>query len=165
MSAQSHADHDEHAGHDDEHADEHVDELDSDEPRTPGWLSLLGCALFLAAGIYVIATDEGPKNLVKPEAAVAEAPAAEAPQAATAQVAQPSAPPNPGQQVDPQQARAAAQKLIDQLRLRGAPGGPGAPGGAAVPGSGQGRGRGDGSGRGTGRGPAAGHGPGDGHGH
>ncbi|MGE0320867.1 MAG: hypothetical protein AB7K71_35615 [Polyangiaceae bacterium] len=160
MSAESHADHDghEHADHDDAHADE----LDQDEPRTPGWLSLLGCALFLGAGIYVIATDDGPKNLVKPDTAVARAD--DAPPPATAQVAQPPVPPNPGanpgQQVDPQQARAAAQKLIDQLRLRGAPGGPpGAPGGAPVPGSGQGRGRGDGSGRGMG------HGPGDGHGH
>src|SRR5690606_12989422 len=113
MSAESHADHDEHAGHDEEHDQ---DELDSDEPRTPGWLTLLGVALFLVAGIFVIANEEGPKNLVSPEPA-SQAPA-EAAAAATAQVAAPPAPPPQPGQVDPQQARGAAQRLIDQLKLR-----------------------------------------------
>ncbi len=156
MSAESHADQDEQS-HDDEHDE---DALDSDEPRTPGWVSLLGCALFLLAGIYVIATDDGPQNLVKPEQpaqAQAEVEPAEPPPA-TAQVAHPTPPAAPGQ-VDPQQARAAAQRLIDQLKLRGAPGGPGGPKPGGGRGDGSGRGRGDGSGRGQG------HGPGDGHGH
>ncbi|MCA9631895.1 MAG: hypothetical protein KC766_29785 [Myxococcales bacterium] len=143
--------HDEHASHE-EHDD---DELDSDEPRTPGWLTLLGCALFLLAGIFAIAADDGPGNLVKPELSPATTPDTAATEAAA--VAQP-APPTPGN-VDPQQARAAAQKLIDQLKLRGA--GAGRPGG----GRGDGSGRGQGRGQGLGQGQGMGHGAGDGHGH
>lgn len=50
---------------------EHVDQLDPDEPNTPGWLTLLGLALFLGCGILflVLGGDEEPPA---PAAAAAE---------------------------------------------------------------------------------------------
>ncbi len=112
-----------HNTHDAEHETDALDEdrLDPDEPHTPGWLTLLGCALFLAVGILLVATDEpADASLSTTTSAVTEV--AEPP-------AQPvAAPPQPtGAAVakDQEATRAAAQKLIEQLKRRQAPGGAG----------------------------------------
>jgi len=49
------AHHDIATSHDDEHVEE-TDELAPDEPRTPGWLTALGGALFLAAIVWLVAS-------------------------------------------------------------------------------------------------------------
>jgi hypothetical protein len=66
---------------------EHVEAegLDPDEPSTPLWLTLLGGALFVAAGLWVLLTGGESEN--QPPA---EAPAADVAEAAPA--ARPSAP-------------------------------------------------------------------------
>lgn len=52
------------SGHHDEaegvvvsHPTEEVEELGADEPRTPGWMPLLGGVLFLCAAIFFVATQ------------------------------------------------------------------------------------------------------------
>lgn len=111
-----HAEHEPDA-HDDDAAE---DELDPNEPHTPGWLTLLGCGLFLFVGIVVLATDDPAEEEASSTAPVAAEVAAPAPTAPT----QPAPAQTADALKDPQAARAAAQKLIEQLKLR-QPGGAG----------------------------------------
>jgi hypothetical protein len=55
---------DPHAGHDDHHDETTSDDFPADEPRSPGWLPLLGGGLFLAAiGAFVLlGTDDNPSE-------------------------------------------------------------------------------------------------------
>jgi len=81
------------------HHEEEPEELAADEPRTPGWMPLLGGVLFLSAGILFVATQppaktaeelqraaqaaaEEAKAKAAPPPAPAPAPAAAAPGAA-----------------------------------------------------------------------------------
>jgi hypothetical protein len=59
--AAGHAGHAGHVGHDD-HAftGEPVQVLPPDEPRTPGWLTLLGGALFTVLAVFILVTHGGP---------------------------------------------------------------------------------------------------------
>ncbi|MEI9941314.1 MAG: hypothetical protein WDO69_29190 [Pseudomonadota bacterium] len=80
MSGHGHhdADADPHAGHDDHH-ETTSDDFPADEPRSPGWLPLLGGGLFLAAifAFVVLGADdkasEPGKEGAAPAAAVAPA--------------------------------------------------------------------------------------------
>ncbi len=86
-----------------------VDELDSDEPRTPTWMPLLGGALFLVGALTLMATRPAGKTTEELRTAAATAAQdAEAARAAELAAQQPAAP-------DPQAAAAAAAP---------APGGP-----------------------------------------
>jgi len=82
MSGHGHhdADADSHAGHDDHHDETTSDDFPADEPRSPGWLPLLGGGLFLAAilAFVLIGSDDKPSEPGKE----AVAPAAVAPPAA-----------------------------------------------------------------------------------
>jgi len=51
---------DPHAGHDDHHHETTSDDFPADEPRSPGWLPLLGGGLFLAAifAFVVLGSDD-----------------------------------------------------------------------------------------------------------
>jgi hypothetical protein len=85
------------AGHDDEH-ETSSDDFPADEPRSPGWLPLLGGALFLA-GIFafVVLNADGGKSaedLAKDAAAANPSASAAAP--AQAQPAPRPAVANPG---------------------------------------------------------------------
>ena len=72
-----------------EHADhEESDELAPDEPHTPGWLPLLGAALFLAAILLYVVT----RPAVDPNAAPSDDTTTAEPAAAAAE---PAAVPNP----------------------------------------------------------------------
>jgi hypothetical protein len=44
------------------HPTEEPDELGSDEPRTPGWMPLLGGVLFLGAAIFFVGTQPPGKS-------------------------------------------------------------------------------------------------------
>ena len=44
------------------HPTEEPDELAADEPRTPGWMPLLGGGLFLSAAIFFVATQPPGKS-------------------------------------------------------------------------------------------------------
>jgi hypothetical protein len=84
-----------HAGHDDEH-ETSSDDFPADEPRSPGWLPLLGGALFLA-GIFtfvVLNADGGKSAEDLAKDAAAANPSASA--AAPTQPAQRPAVANPG---------------------------------------------------------------------
>jgi hypothetical protein len=71
--------HDTHAAADHDHAfdGEPTDELPADEPRTPGWLPVLGAALFAAAAVaFLITRDTPPKPAAPaPEPVAVAAPA------------------------------------------------------------------------------------------
>jgi len=70
---------DPHAGHDDHHDETSSDDFPADEPRSPGWLPLLGGGLFLSAifAFVLIGGDDTSPAAGKPEAApAAAAPAA-----------------------------------------------------------------------------------------
>jgi len=71
---------DPHAGHDDHHDETTSDDFPADEPRSPGWLPLLGGGLLLATifGFVLLGSNEQPSEPGK-QAAV---PAAVAPPAA-----------------------------------------------------------------------------------
>ncbi len=118
------------AHHHDDHAfdGEPAKELSPGEPRTPSWLPMLGAALFVAGGIYLLARGG--------DAADAEG-SAPPPVPVTAAVAAPPMPmPQPQQQPRPIQAGAVPsgakgiqgaspgqaaelQKKIDDLKARG----------------------------------------------
>ncbi|HKO50940.1 MAG TPA: hypothetical protein VJV79_24685 [Polyangiaceae bacterium] len=67
---------DHHAGHDDHHDETTSDDFPADEPRSPGWLPLLGGGLFLAAisAFVLLGSDdksaEATKEAVAPAAVV-----------------------------------------------------------------------------------------------
>lgn len=69
--------------------------LDSDEPQTPIWFTFLGIGLFMAAGIFVLATadEEEPAAVAAAPAAPEEPAAAEAPAEMPANVPGQPAPP------------------------------------------------------------------------
>jgi hypothetical protein len=74
--------------------------LDSDEPQTPIWFTFLGIGLFMAAGIFVLATadDEEAPAVVAEAAAAPEGEAApEAPAEMPANVPGGAAPPSDAQ--------------------------------------------------------------------
>lgn len=52
----------------------HSNQLDPDEPHTPGWFSLLGLGLFLAAGIFFLATQDEEEPAAVPQQAEQAAP-------------------------------------------------------------------------------------------
>jgi hypothetical protein len=83
MSGHGHDDADTaHAGHDDHHEPEtSSDDFPADEPRSPGWLPLLGGALFLAGifALVVFGGDDKPSVPVAPEGVAAAAPSAAQP--------------------------------------------------------------------------------------
>jgi hypothetical protein len=77
MSGHGHDDAD--TAHDDHHEPEtSSDDFPADEPRSPGWLPLLGGALFLAgiAAFLAFGTDSTGDAQAAPAATVAAAPAA-----------------------------------------------------------------------------------------
>lgn len=87
------------------HEEPEKDELGPDEPRTPGWMPLLGGTLFLAAAIFFVATQPPGKTAEELQAAAQkaaeEAAAKNAPPPAPEQAAQPAAAPAPGGQPMP----------------------------------------------------------------
>jgi hypothetical protein len=74
---------DPHAGHDDHHDETSSDDFPADEPRSPGWLPLLGGGLFLAAifAFVLIGADDKSAEAAKPEPARAAAAAVAPPPA------------------------------------------------------------------------------------
>jgi hypothetical protein len=60
------------------------DELDSDEPRTPLWLPLLGLALFLSALIYLVVGGKPEATAPAPAGSASAADSAAAPAPAPA---------------------------------------------------------------------------------
>lgn len=68
------------------------DELDPDEPRTPGWMPLLGMTLFVVGGIAFAKYGPTQQNFPKPQAELSPAAAAAGPSAAAPS---PQPPPNP----------------------------------------------------------------------
>jgi hypothetical protein len=84
---------DSHADHDDHHDETTSDDFPADEPRSPGWLPLLGGALLLAGifGYMVFGTD--------PAASSADAP--NAPEAVLQPAARPVPAIRPGLAVPP----------------------------------------------------------------
>lgn len=93
--------------HHDDHAfdDAPASALPADEPRTPGWIPVVGLALFLAALVLVLATgDDAPRSGAaarEPEEAAAQAPA-ERPTNAPMVVRGPTGPASAGAQPRPQ---------------------------------------------------------------
>ena len=80
MSGHGHDDAD--TAHDDHHEPEtSSDDFPADEPRSPGWLPLLGGALFLAgiAAFLAFGTDSSSDAQAAPAATIAAAPAAASP--------------------------------------------------------------------------------------
>ncbi|HYP74553.1 MAG TPA: hypothetical protein VER12_01280 [Polyangiaceae bacterium] len=75
--ADSHADHDEH------HDETTSDDFPADEPRSPGWLPLLGGGLFLAAiaAFLLLGSDDGAAEAQKEAAGPTPAAAAPTPSA------------------------------------------------------------------------------------
>jgi hypothetical protein len=134
MSSGSHA---AHAAADHDHAfdGEPIDELPADEPRTPGWIPVLGIVLFVTAAVGFLATRESAEQPAAPapERAAVEAPAAPPPPLPQPQrIAQPIAPSPAAASADaalrrlsPDQLRA-LQKQIETMKAK-------QPGGAAAP--------------------------------
>lgn len=126
----AHADHD--AGHNDASHHDHFDnepvqELAADEPRTPGWVPVLGLALFFIAGtawLFMSPTDAKDKPEAE-RAPVAAAPAAPPPVAPNpVPQAAPQGRPVPAavgsgslRQLSPEQA-AQIQKQIEAMRAQ-----------------------------------------------
>ncbi len=69
---------DPHAGHDEHHDETTSDDFPADEPRSPGWLPLLGGGLFLAAilGFVLLGSDEKPSETKEAAVPTAVAPSA-----------------------------------------------------------------------------------------
>jgi hypothetical protein len=74
---------DPHAGHDDHHDQTTSDDFPADEPRSPGWLPLLGGGLFLAAilAFVLLGSDDTSSETAKEAAAPVVAKAAPSPSA------------------------------------------------------------------------------------
>jgi len=101
---------------------EPVDTLPADEPRTPGWLPLLGLGLFVSAGVYFLVT--GDHADATPKLTPMDMPAPPAPPQAAAQPAHvaPAAPPGADglRKMNPQQMEE-LRKRIEAARTKGAP--------------------------------------------
>lgn len=135
----------------DDHAfdDTPLRDLPPDEPRTPGWLSLLGVAVFVMGAVAVLATGEAdggegraPTDGARPKAAV-DRPSEERAVEARPPTARPSPAGSQAEAVrrlSPEQARE-IQKRLDQIRRKRAQPGSAQPGsaqpGSAQPGSAQ----------------------------
>jgi len=128
-----HADHHD-AGHHDASDHDHFDnepvkELGADEPRTPGWIPVLGLALFFTAGtaFLLMGGDDDADKANAEQAPAAVQPAAPQPPppnpAQQPGAQQPRAVPNPAgsagalRQLTPEQAQA-IQKQLDAMRAR-----------------------------------------------
>lgn len=98
---------------------EPVTALPADEPRTPGWLPLLGLALFVSAGVYFLVTGDHPESAA-PKLTPMDLPAPAAPP--VTQAAQPAAQPGADglQKMSPQQI-AELRKKLEDARAKGAP--------------------------------------------
>jgi hypothetical protein len=122
MSSASHAHgHDAHESH--TFDAEPVKELASDEPRTPGWIPVLGIALFTAAAVYALTIGGDPPASQEPKAAEATAQVAQvAPPAPPTPAARPApaapAPPATVQKLAPEEAKQLTEK-IKGARTRG----------------------------------------------
>ena len=106
-----------HGGHDD-HAftGEPIQVLPADEPRTPGWLTLLGAALFTLLAVYILVTHGAPAAGAADQAAQ---PAAAQPAAAQPAAQHAAAPPEgtaPRFTPEPLQE---LQKKIQEARAKG----------------------------------------------
>lgn len=90
--------HEDHEGVVVSHPTEEPDVLDADEPRTPGWMPLLGGVLFLCGAIFFVATQPPGKTAEElqraAQAAAEEAKAKAAPPPAPAPAPMPM--PAPG---------------------------------------------------------------------
>jgi hypothetical protein len=77
---------DPHAGHDDHHDETTSDDFPPDEPRSPGWLPLLGAGLFLAAicAFLLFGSDDKSSESTPEAVAPAAATPTPVPAAATA---------------------------------------------------------------------------------
>lgn len=139
MSASSHDAPTQQSGHGD-HAHAHafdgepVQVLPPDEPRTPGWVPLLGVLLFVLGGVVILLSgDDDAASGTAPEKTTAET---TRPQAAAPPAPQPPAPPGAAptapavQRLSPEQAKLLQQRLDDaRARQAAQPGGqPPAPG-------------------------------------
>ena len=80
----------------DEHDEEEVDELLPGEPRTPGWMPLLGGVLFIGASIWFVATQPPGKTAEELQKAAQAAAVEAAAKAAPPPAAAPMPPPQPG---------------------------------------------------------------------
>jgi hypothetical protein len=83
------------------HHEAEVDELSPGEPRTPGWMPLLGGVLFIGASIWFVATQPPGKTAEElqkaAQAAAVEAAAKAAPPPAPTPEAMPAPPPGGAQ--------------------------------------------------------------------
>jgi hypothetical protein len=104
-----HDDHaDDHAVHDDHHGETTSDDFPADEPRSPGWLPLLGGAVLLAGILGYMAF--GSDDKVTDQAVQAAAPAADRPAPAPPGAARRPVPGMPpGAALPPNHPRPAAQ--------------------------------------------------------
>jgi len=120
----AHADHD--AGHHDHFDNDPIQELPAEEPRTPGWIPVLGLALFFLAGtawLVMGGSDDSDKpkaEAANVEAAPAAAPAPPPPNPAAQQAAPARPAPMPIgsgglRQLTPEQA-AQIQKQIEAMK-------------------------------------------------
>ena len=108
-----HDDHaDDHAAHDDHHEETSSDDFPADEPRSPGWLPLLGGALLLAGICGYLAfgsDDKGAELAAKPEATVAAAPPPQPAAVQPASAKRPAIALPPGAVMPPNHPRPAAE--------------------------------------------------------
>lgn len=109
-----------HADHHHAHAfdGEPVKVLPPDEPRTPGWVPLLGVLLFVVGGVAVLLSGDDASPGATPEKTSAEA--RPSPQAAEARppAAQPPGGTPPALQRLSPEAMKAAQQRLDEARAR-----------------------------------------------
>jgi hypothetical protein len=117
--------HDAHDAHD-AFTGEPVDTLPADEPRTPGWLPLLGLGLFVSAGVYFLVTGDHPEGATQkltPMELPAPPPQAVAQPAHVAPGGVPGPPGSDGlRKLNPQQMED-LRKKIEDARAKGAPAG------------------------------------------
>ncbi|MBX3183246.1 MAG: hypothetical protein KIT72_04240 [Polyangiaceae bacterium] len=107
------------SAHDPHAADAHdhdEDELDPDEPHTPGWLSLLGVGLFVGVGILAVALDSGEAPAAPPPAAAVAPPAPPPADEAAPQGAAGEAPAVVPPGLDPARAQEAARRVMERLQ-------------------------------------------------
>jgi hypothetical protein len=112
-------------GHDahDAFTGEPVQELAADEPRTPGWLPLLGIGLFTGAAVVFLAGHGNAADVAGPAKPEPEAPAVAPP--APPPAAAPARPAASGRpQLTPEQVKG-LQKRAEEMKAKGL--GPGLP--------------------------------------
>ncbi len=104
------------SAHDPHTADAHdhdEDELDPDEPHTPGWLTLLGIGLFVGVGIVAVALDSGEEPVAAPPVAAVASPVVdEIPPEGAVGEAPAVIPPS----LDPARAQEAARRVMERLQ-------------------------------------------------